>query len=185
MITRCRIDAHESRLMVKAFAGGLLSFMAHSPSFAVRELGGSIWLDAESLRDAGMEITAKANSLDLLDNVRAADRADIEERMRREVLEVAAHPDLHFRTAEMDIEPVADHRYRARLQGPLTVRGVSQRLALEPSLQIYPDGVRLIGEFPLTLSAYRIHPVTALGGTIRLQDQLKVSFDLVAWKEQS
>jgi hypothetical protein len=42
----------------------------------------------------------------------------------------------------------------------------------------------LAGEFALPQSEYRLRPVVALGGTIKLKDPLKVSFDLVAWKEE-
>ena len=43
-------------------------------------------------------------------------------------------------------------------------------------------GVRLTGESTLRLSDYRIRPVTALAGAIRLNDELRLVFDLVAWK---
>ena len=52
-------------------------------------------------------------------------------------------------------------------------------------LQVFDDGLRLRGECPLRLSDYRIRPVTALGGTIRLKDELKLSFDLVGLPEGS
>jgi hypothetical protein len=32
---------------------------------------------------------------------------------------------------------------------------------------------------------YGIRPVTALGGAIQLRDQLRLSFDIVAWREAS
>jgi hypothetical protein len=41
MSTRHQIDAGRSRFTAQAFAGGLLSFFAHSPKFAVRDFAAS------------------------------------------------------------------------------------------------------------------------------------------------
>jgi hypothetical protein len=48
---------------------------------------------------------------------------------------------------------------------------------------VYEDGIRLAGESPLALPDYRIEPVAALGGAIKLKDQLRVAFDLIGLKE--
>ena len=48
---------------------------------------------------------------------------------------------------------------------------------------VLSDGLILRGEFLLKMSEYRIRPVTALGGTIRLKDELAVSFDLACFPE--
>jgi hypothetical protein len=53
----------------------------------------------------------------------------------------------------------------------------------EPVRRVFNDGIRLAGEFPLRLSEYWIGPVTALAGAIQLRDQLRVAFDVVAWRE--
>jgi hypothetical protein len=50
-------------------------------------------------------------------------------------------------------------------------------------LVVYDDGVRLAGASRLLLSEYGIRPVTALGGAIKLKDELKVSFDLAGIPE--
>jgi hypothetical protein len=41
----------------------------------------------------------------------------------------------------------------------------------------------LRGEFGLHMSEYRIKPVTALGGSIKLKDELKGSFDIAGIPE--
>jgi polyisoprenoid-binding protein YceI len=120
-----------------------------------------------------------------VDAVRPADRAEIEDRMRLEVLETAAYPEIRFQSTEIATALVAGNRYRLRIVGLLSLHGVNNPHAFEAELLHYHDGVRLSGEFPLRLSDYRIRPVTALGGTIRLRDQLRVAFDIVAWREAS
>ncbi len=182
---RYRMEPGLSQFTAQAFAGGLLSFMAHSPTFTVRGFEGELRWRPDAAEPARLVITVRADSLDLLDKVRPADRAEIEDRMRREVLEVAAHPTIQFESNEIRTDAVAADRYRLGIRGTLSLHGVANPEAIEAELHRFHDGVRLVGEFPLWLSAYRIRPVTAVGGSIRLQDQLRVSFDVGARKEAS
>ena len=45
MMTRYRLDPGQSRFTVQAFATGMLSFLAHSPTFAVRAFRGDVEID--------------------------------------------------------------------------------------------------------------------------------------------
>jgi polyisoprenoid-binding protein YceI len=183
MIPLYRIDPGNSRLTVQAFAGGLLSFLAHSPTFDVRQFTGELRWRPDTAAGAALDVTVRADSLELLDKVRPADREDIMGRMRREVLDVAAYPEIHYHADEVATVSADGNRHRVRIAGELSLHGVTNRHTFEAEFLLFDDGVRLGGEFPLRLSDYRIPPVTALGGSIRLQDRLRVSFDVAAWKE--
>lgn len=45
------------------------------------------------------------------------------------------------------------------------------------------ESLRAHGEFPLRQTEYGIKPVSAAGGTIKLKDELKFTFDIVARPE--
>jgi polyisoprenoid-binding protein YceI len=180
---RYRLDPGQSRFTVQGFAGGMLWFLAHSPTFAVRDFAGELRLDDGTLRSARLAVSIRADSLELLDRVKPADREDIMGRMRREVLETALLPEIRFEAGATSATPTGDNQYRLRLDGRLAVHGVTNPVSLDAQLLAYNDGVRLTGETPLHLSDYRIRPVTALGGAIHMNDRLRVAFDLVAWKD--
>jgi polyisoprenoid-binding protein YceI len=182
MTVRYRFDPGYGRFTVQAFASGLLSFLGHSPTFAVRDFAGGMGF-ADGFAGAWLELTVKADSLELLDAVRPGDRVEIEGRMRREVLETAAYPEIGFRGTDLSAGQISVGRYRLRIEGPLSLHGVTNLHQVDAQLLIYEDGIRLSGEFPLRPSDYRIRPVSALGGAIRLKDYLQVSFDLVGLKE--
>jgi polyisoprenoid-binding protein YceI len=160
----------------------MLSFLGHSPTFAVRDFAGDVGWDTATSGMARLQLVAKADSLDLVDNVRSTDREEIVGRMRREVLDTTAYPEIRFEAVEVAASRTAPNQYRLRISGPLSLHGTVHRETVEADLLVCDDGVRLKGEFPLRLSDYRIRPVTALGGAIRLQDQLRLSFDIVAWR---
>jgi polyisoprenoid-binding protein YceI len=183
MGTRYRLDPAHSRFTVQAFGGGMLSFLAHSPTFAVRDFAGAVDFEGDAVAGMRVEMTVRAGALQLVDNVKPADRTEIEGRMRGEVLEITTYPEVRLELTVSASERVEPGRYRLRLGGSLALRGVSHPHRADADLRIFDDGVRLRGESSLRLSEYHIKPVTALGGAIRLKDDLKVSFDLAALPE--
>jgi polyisoprenoid-binding protein YceI len=178
-----RLSPADSRFTVQAFATGLLSFAGHSPTFAVRDFEGDVQCDPETLAAARLQLLVQAGSLTVLDDLGPKDRQEMETRMRTEVLEVAKYPLLGFRSTEIGVERIADAWYRLQIIGRLTLHGVTSPAQAEAQLKLRGDTVRLTGAFPLRLSAYRIHPVVALAGALKLKDTLQVSFDLVGRKE--
>lgn len=185
MTARYRFDPGQGRFTVQAFAAGMLSMLGHSPTFAVRDFAGTLRTDGDDLRRLGVEVTVRADALELLDDVKPADRDEIQRRLRRDVLEVAAFPEIHFRTLEFEAQRLEAGHYRLFLGGQLTLHGVTNPFGTDAELWIFPDGGRLRGGGRLRMSPYRIGPVSALGGTIRLKDELALDYDLVAVPEGS
>lgn len=185
MMVRYRFDPALSRFTVQAFAAGMLSFLGHSPTFTVRDFTGALGLDRSRTTGIWLEFTIRAGGLELVDLVKTADRADIEDRMRREILETAGYPEITFRTADVAAHQLAPGRYRLPLAGTLSLRGINRPHRVDAELQVFDDGVRLLGQTGLRMSDYGIAPVMALGGTIRLQDEVKLVFDLAAIPEEA
>jgi polyisoprenoid-binding protein YceI len=183
MMSRFRLDSKTSRFTVQAFATGLLSFAAHSPTFLVTDVKGSINLEGDNLQRMRLELTVNANSLEVIDHVSAADRHEVEDRMRREVLETGRYPEIVFRSSEVSLSPIARGRHHFRMTGQLSLHGTTRGYQVEGELVVYDDALRIRGERPLAMSEYGIKPVTALAGTIRLKDEVMLSYDLAFLRE--
>jgi polyisoprenoid-binding protein YceI len=185
MSARYSLDPGRSRFTVQAFATGVLSYFAHSPTFAVRDFRGEVRFEGEGIDRMSLELTVNADSLELLDRVSPADRREIEDRMLREVLEMAAFPEVTFRSADVTADPLSRGLYRVKIGGQLLLHGETRPLRVVAELRLFVDGLRLQGSCPLRMSDYRIGPVAALGGAIRLKDELAVSFDISGFPEGS
>lgn len=183
MTTRYRFDPARSRFTAQAFATGLLSFVGHSPTFAVRAFAGTVEFPDDLVANLRLELTVPAGGLVAGDDVKPSDRREIEDRMRAEVLEPTRFPDITFRAAAAATDKLAPGRYRVTLDGTLDLHGISRPHRLAPELELFTDGVRLRGQTGLKTSDYGIRPVTALAGTIRLKDEVKLTFDLAAVPE--
>jgi polyisoprenoid-binding protein YceI len=182
-MSRYRLDNKTSRFTIKAFATGLLSFAAHSPTFLITDIKGGIDVEANDLKRMIVEVIVSADSLEIIDHVSAADRQEIEGRMRREVLETGQYRDIVFRSTDVSLGPIARGRHHIRMVGLLSLHGATHRFQDEGELVVYDDALRIRGECPLAMSDYGIKPVTALGGTIRLKDEVMLSYDLAFLRE--
>jgi polyisoprenoid-binding protein YceI len=182
-MVRYILDPAQSRFTVRAFASGLLSGLGHSPTFAIRDFGGELCFATGAPAEAAIRIAVKADSLTVTDPVNPKDREEIERRMGEEVLETARYPEVVYRGAEIAADRIADDWYRLRIAGELSLHGVKKAHPVAAQLRLLGDEMRLSGQCTLALSAYRIRPVTALGGTIKLKDELKLDFDLVGRKQ--
>ncbi len=75
-------------------------------------------------------------------------------------------------------------RYWVALNGELTLHGVTQAVPVSARVVINGDSVRATGDFSVKQSDFEIPPVTAAAGTIRIKDEVKCTFDIVARKQE-
>lgn len=180
---RYRIEAARSRFIVRAETGGLFGAFGHDHTIAIRSFSGHAEFDTPSPQNASLNITIDANSLAVVDKVSEKDRREIESTMRDQVLETAKYPEIVFRSTKIDVARAGDQEYSAKIWGDLTLHGVKQSGLINAKVSVGVDTVRAQGRFPLRQTDYKIRPVSLLGGTVKVKDELKLSFDIIAVKE--
>jgi polyisoprenoid-binding protein YceI len=178
------VSPERSRFTVQAFAGGVLSGFAHNPVFAVRRFGGEVRF-APDAGDSSCRIEVQAGSLELTGNVKETDRREIQRAMIYEVLETEKYPQIVFNSTEFAVTKIADNWFRAQVRGDMQLHGMTKMQQIDLQLRVLDQDLRLSGEFPLSLSAYKMKRVSALGGMIQVKDELKFAFDLVGPKQDS
>ena len=177
---RYRIDASRSSFTAQAFAEGMLSFMGHNPTFAVNRYGGEIQLNSDNSAVDSMLLIIQAETLSLLDKLSGKDASEIENTMRREVLEVSQHPEIAFVSKDISMNQIADNRYAVKIKGFLSLHGESRGQKIEAEAEISGKTIRAQGKFKLKQSDFDIKQVKALGGTLKVKDEVEISFDITA-----
>lgn len=177
---RYRIDAAQSRFVVRAFAGGFLSAFAHDHTISIREFDGEADFTYGTVEPASLQMTMKAGSLAVTDKISEKDRQKIETTMRDEVLEVSKYPEITFTSSGVSATKTGDAQYQARIPGDITLHGVSRPLTITAQLEFGDKVFRAKGAFALKQSSFGIKPVSVAGGTIKVKDELKFTFDIVA-----
>jgi polyisoprenoid-binding protein YceI len=179
-VARYRIDAGQSRFTVRAFAGGLFSAFAHDHTIAIRDFTGEAQFTYGTVEPASLSITIKANSLAVTDKVSQSDRQKIEATMREEVLETASYPEIVFKSTKVEATKTGEGQFQAKVWGELTLHGVTRNIMINTQLGFGDNSLRARGEFSLRQTAYNIKPVSIAGGTIKVKDEVKFSFDIAA-----
>ena len=177
---RYKIDASQSHFTVRAFAGGFLSAFAHDHTIAIRDFAGHANFTYGTVEPASLEMTIKAASLEITDKVSTGDRQKIEGTMRDEVLEIAKYPDISFKSTSVSASKTGEGQYQARISGELTLHGVTRPVALTAQLEFGDKTLRAKGGFAVKQSNFGIKPVSVAGGTIKVKDDLKFTFEIVA-----
>jgi len=190
-MTRVRylIEPRLSRFMVQAFAGGILSGFGHNPAFSPRDFAGEAWfspdapLFPDSLKNSSIRVAIRAAELELTNEVSDKDRREIERIMRDEVIETARFPEIVYAGSATGITEQSPARFRVQLDGDLSLHGVTRPQRLSADLTLAPDQLRATGKFSLMQTNFGIKLVSAMGGSLRVKDEIRCSFDIAAHRQ--
>src|SRR5262249_12593195 len=177
-----RIDSSHSRFMVRAFAGGLLSFAAHNHNIAIRDFSGDAEVTYGTVQPASLNLRVRAASLAVTDKVSDSDREKIETTMRNEVLETSKYPEIVFQSTGVSATRLDEGKYQVRIPGNLTLHGATHSVTVNARLDFGTNELHAVGEFPIKQSEFGIKPVSVAGGTIKVKDEVRLSFDIIARK---
>ncbi|MDQ3684241.1 MAG: YceI family protein [Acidobacteriota bacterium] len=177
---RYRIDASRSRFTVQGVAEGMLSMFGHNPMIAICGFGGDVRCIPETLESASLLMLVQADSLAVVNKISDKDKREMERGMREDVLEIARYPEIVFMSTKISANRTAESQYQARVNGKLSLHGVTRDHLIDAQVTVNGNSLRAQGEFPLRQSDYNIKPVTAVGGTLKMKDELKFSFDISA-----
>ena len=178
------VDARSSRFTVQAFATGILSAMGHNPRIGIRTFSGEVDFNAEAVQASGFRLSMKSSSLGVLDDISDKDRRDMEQMMNEQVLESSRYPDIVYDAPSVKITRIESALYSALLSGTLSFHGVTRDQSVSARIAAFDEMIRASGEFSLNQSDYGIKPISVAGGAMKVKDELKFSFEMVARKQE-
>ena len=173
------LDPARSRFVVRASVAGLLSAFGHNPTIAIRSFTGEALLRPDSPELSSLRFEIDAASLAVTGEVSDKDRTEMERAMREEVLETARYPLIRFENAAVQATRITDAMYAMKIPGNLTLHGVTRELEIPCTVTAGDEGFRAYGDFSIRQTDYGIRQVTVAGGTLKLKDELKFTFDIV------
>ena len=174
------MDTAVSQFTVQAFATGLLSSFGHNPRIGIRDYDGEIQFVPGSYEKAFVRVSVRTNSMELLDEMKSDDRRKLEQLMYQEVLEVDRYADAVYESKELRVQKLSQELLTAHVSGDLSFHGVTRNHSFDARVAAIGTMLRISGEFALLQSDYRIKPISFAAGALRLKDELRFSFELVA-----
>jgi polyisoprenoid-binding protein YceI len=181
--THFLIDPGLSRFTARVFASGMLSSFGHNPTIAIREYTGEAVISSANLQQASLRISIPAGSLEVADDISQKDRAEIESRMRQDVLETSAYPEIVFESSQVTSNALSENLYAVQVTGNLTLHGVTRAETITAKVTLIGDTLRASGEFSIQQTNYGIKLVSVAAGTLKVKDEVKIAFDFSARKQ--
>jgi len=177
---RFAIDTNASRFAVQAFATGMLSALGHNPRIGLRDFDGEIQCVPDTYEKALVRLTVRTGAMEVLDEMKSDDRKKLEQLMYGEVLDVQRFPTAAYESEQITVQKLSDDLLVAQVSGELSFHGATEPLSFDTRVTRLGTLLRISGEFSLRQSDYGIKPVSFAGGALRLKDEVKFNFELVA-----
>jgi polyisoprenoid-binding protein YceI len=173
------IDTNASRFAVQAFATGMLSTFGHNPKIAIRDYDGELEFAPDTYENAVVRVTVRTSAMEVQDEMSGDDRKKLEQTMY-DVLEVQRFPTAVYESKQITVQKQTEDLLLAHATGTLSFHGATQTQSLDARVTRLGTMLRISGDFSLRQSDYAIKPVSFAGGALRLKDELKFTFELVA-----
>jgi polyisoprenoid-binding protein YceI len=179
---RYLIETTGSNFSVQAFATGLLSSFAHNPTIVIPEFEGEVFLDPNDLENSSMRMLVHSAALTPAQDTPAKDREELNRRMHQEVLEDDSFSDIVYECSHVSASKIGEGQYWAAVNGELSFHGVTRAQPVSARISVNEETLKAQGEFSIRLSDFEIKPVSAVGGAVKLKDEVKFSFNINARK---
>ena len=157
-------------MKIRVFKSGAFAAFAHDHEIEAPIAEGKIDASAH----ASVQLRVDSRKMRVLDPEIAADkRAEIQHTMQSaKVLDVEKFSDISYQSTAVTSRGEAHWEVR----GNLTLHGKKQPVAVEVSL----ESGHYRGSASIKQSDFGIEPIRIGGGTVKVKDELKIEFDIVA-----
>ena len=180
-----KIDSQKSKVEIQVAREGFFKAFGHDHLVSAKEFSGEVQLDSSKFENSSVSFTVEAKSLTVLDPGESEkDRKDVQTTMLGEqVLDVARYPQIQFSSSRVKVVSKKKGVYELQVEGELALHGAKKAVTVPVRAQILEDGtLSVYVEVPLLQSDYGITPIKIAGGTVRVKDRLKLTFQILARK---
>jgi polyisoprenoid-binding protein YceI len=174
------LDLSQSQVNLTLTQEGLLSKRYPTHQVTVKNFNGKITLPRDE-RQTAVEFEAEAKSFVNVDKTMSEfERRGFHDVLQTKVLESERFPIIKFKAASVsNLKKSGDSR-TFTLNGELRLRGITKSVSLPVSVTLANDQLRATGEAKLKQSDFGIEPYSGNMGLVKIGDELKVNFSIVA-----
>jgi len=173
------VDAAASQVLIEVGKTGMLGFAGHAHDVAAEDVHGRITFDPADLQRTSIRLEFPAAALRVTGKDEPpADVIEVQKVMQGDrVLDIARFPTIVFVSRRVAITLQATGSADVVVDGDLTLHAVTRPIRVRASVLLGAGGrMTARGSFVLKQTDFGMVPVTAMGGTIRVKDELDIQF---------
>jgi len=173
----------ESKSAVRIHVGksGAFSFAGHKHE-VLAPVSGTVTADPANLEASSVDLTFASGRLHVIpEGEPSGDAPKVEEVMHGpQVLDAARFPEIHFRSKKVTGRALSAGGYELTLVGELSLHGMTQEITLPVKVTLDGRSLTASGKTVLRHDQFGMKPVSAGGGTVKVDNEIRVDFDVVA-----
>lgn len=172
------IDVNRSSLKIRVFKSGAFSAFAHDHEIEAPIEDGKIEDGKNDPATSSVQLRVDSRKMRVLDPDTSADkRAEIQHTMQSAaVLDVEKFPEISYQSTAVTSHGEGHWEVR----GDLSLHGKKAPVTVDVTLQ---DG-HYRGTATLKQTAFGMTPIRIAGGTVKVKDEIKIEFDVVAGEDR-
>jgi polyisoprenoid-binding protein YceI len=179
------IDGMRSKVQINVYKEGVFKAFGHDHLVAAKELSGQVQFDPEKIDQSAVRLKIPTKSIAVIDPGESEkDRHDVQATMEGEkVLDVAKFPEITFTSSKVTAARKTPTGWEVTLSGKLKLHGVEKPVNFPLRVNAEANELRGEGEVSILQTDYGITPVKVGGGSVKVKDKLKITFNIVAAKD--
>jgi polyisoprenoid-binding protein YceI len=183
---RYSVDSQQSKMEIHVSKEGAFKAFGHDHLIAAKQVSGQAQFDPQTIDKSTVKLRIPTKSLAVVDPGESEkDRQDVQATMGSEkVLDVAKFPEITFASSSVSAAKKTSDGWELTLAGTLNLHGVEKPVSFPVHLHADNNELRGQGEISILQTDYGITPIRVGGGTVKVKDKLKITFNIVARKNQ-
>ena len=180
------IDPQQSKVEIHVGKQGAFSAFGHDHLISAKQVSGEAKFDPQKLDQSSVRLKIPTKSITVIDPGESEkDRKEVQATMEGEkVLDVAKFPEITFTSTAVSHSKKIPDGWELTLAGKLNLHGVEKPVTFPLRVTANANELHGKGELSILQTDYGITPVKAGGGTVKVKDELKITFTIVAAKDR-
>ena len=179
--TQYNIDLAQSSIDITIFQEGFLSRVRPSHAIQVANFSGWVRYTRGKETQSSAELIAEAKSLfNAEKGISETEKREFENALRNIVLEAPKYPEVVFRSVGITDFKSSSDGGSFTLNGDLTMHGVKKRIAIPVVVSLAGSRLTASGSIVVKQTDYQMKPYEGAFGLIKIRDDVKVAFSIVA-----
>jgi polyisoprenoid-binding protein YceI len=180
--TSYSIDPQQSKMEIHVGKEGAFKAFGHDHLIAAKQVSGEVQFDTQKIAKSSVSLRVPTKSIAVIDPGESdKDRRDVQATMESEkVLDVAKFPEITFVSSTISAAKKTSDGWELTLSGKLNLHGVEKPVSIPLHIHADSNELRAQGEVSILQTDYGITPVKVGGGSVKVKDKLKITFNIVA-----
>ncbi|MBI1875228.1 MAG: YceI family protein [Acidobacteria bacterium] len=180
-LRRLAIDPSSSQITIQVGRSGVFGFAGHDHEVVGPIGSGEIALDSSNLARSSVTLTIATRSLKVTGKGEPKkDVPAVQDAMERDVLDVARHPTIRFESRQVKVTSPSESTPALAITGDLTLGGVTRPITVPAQVRLDGRSLTATGTVSIKQTEFGIKPVSAVGGTVKVRDELRITFRISA-----